>query len=58
MNWIAPQLAGLVAAAGVAYLMTLAGVGKHALEWRYVTRRCPACGRHLEPRRACGRCTS
>jgi NADH pyrophosphatase NudC (nudix superfamily) len=55
MTLIAPQLAGLVAAAGVAYLMTVAGVGKHVLEWRRSSRRCPSCGRHIDAR-VCGRC--
>jgi hypothetical protein len=37
-----------VSAAGVAYLMALAGVEKSALEWRRRRRTCPSCGRHLQ----------
>ena len=44
-----------VASTGVGALMLLAGVEKHALEWRRRRRICPSCGRQLE-RHACG-CT-
>ena len=53
-----PQLAGLFAATtGVGFLMMLAGVQKHALEWRRRRRSCPSCGRHIEER-VCSRCTA
>lgn len=56
MNAISPQLAGLFAAStGVGFLMMLAGVEKHALEWRRRRRCCPACGRAIEAR-VCGNC--
>lgn len=32
-------------AAGVAYLMMVAGVSKRALEWKRASRICPSCGR-------------
>jgi hypothetical protein len=35
----------VVVAAAVAYLMTLAGVEKRAIEWKRASRRCPSCGR-------------
>jgi hypothetical protein len=40
---------------GIGYLMTVAGLGKGALELRRRTRTCPSCGRHIEARvcRAC-----
>jgi NADH pyrophosphatase NudC (nudix superfamily) len=31
-------------------LMMVAGVGKHALEWRRRRRVCPSCGRQIEGR--------
>jgi hypothetical protein len=33
--------------------MLLAGVHKHALEWRRRKRTCPSCGRHIDGR-GCG----
>ena len=51
-----PQIAvPAVASTGVAVLMLLAGVEKHALEWRRRRRICPSCGRRLDGW-ACG-CT-
>jgi NADH pyrophosphatase NudC (nudix superfamily) len=51
-----PQLTvTAVASTGVGALMLLAGVQKHALEWRRRRRFCPSCGRQLEGG-ACG-CT-
>jgi hypothetical protein len=35
----------LVLVLAVAYLMILAGIDRHALERRRMTRICPACGR-------------
>ena len=41
-----PHVAGLfVMTTGIGALMMLAGVGKHALEWRRRRRVCPSCGR-------------
>ena len=58
MSTVTPQLAGLFAATtGVGFLMMLAGVQKHALEWRRRRRNCPSCGRHIE-QRVCSRCTA
>jgi hypothetical protein len=39
----------------IGYLMTVAGLGKSALELRRRSRICPSCGRHIEARvcRAC-----
>jgi hypothetical protein len=45
-----------VSAAGVGYLMALAGVQKSALEWRRRRRTCPSCGRYL--RHGICRCTA
>jgi hypothetical protein len=43
-----PHVAGFFAmTTGVGALMMLAGVGKHALEWRRRKRVCPSCGRDL-----------
>ena len=41
----------------IGYLMTLAGLGKGALELRRRSRTCPSCGRHIQARvcRACVR---
>jgi hypothetical protein len=36
---------------GVGVVMLLQGLSKHALERR--TSRCPNCGRHVKPGRAC-----
>jgi NADH pyrophosphatase NudC (nudix superfamily) len=52
-----PHIAALMlstAAAGL--LMTLAGVGKNALEWRQRRRICPSCGRQLR-HDVCGCCS-
>jgi hypothetical protein len=40
---------------GIGYLMTVAGLGKSALELRRRSRTCPSCGRHIQARvcRAC-----
>jgi uncharacterized protein (TIGR03382 family) len=35
----------IIAASGVGFLMTWAGLGKNALEWRRRDRFCPSCGR-------------
>jgi hypothetical protein len=49
-----PQIAAAaVASTGAGALMLLAGVEKHALEWRRRRRVCPSCGRRLDGR-ACG----
>jgi hypothetical protein len=51
-----PNLAIIVAVTcGVGYLMTIAGLGKSALELRRRERTCPSCGRHIQARvcRAC-----
>jgi hypothetical protein len=48
---IDPQLAVVLATTtGAAFLMTLAGVQKRALEWRNRRRVCPSCGRRSESR--------
>ena len=36
----------LLLTAGVAYLMTAAGVSKRALEWKHRDGVCPSCGRN------------
>ncbi len=38
---------------GVGFLMLVAGLEKHMLEWRRAARRCPSCGRRIEAR-TCG----
>jgi hypothetical protein len=49
-----PHLVGLFAgSAGVAILMTLAGVQKSALEWKYRRKICPSCGRDLRSHCVC-----
>jgi NADH pyrophosphatase NudC (nudix superfamily) len=46
-----PDLALLFATTtGAAYLMTIAGVHKRALEWRRRRRWCPSCGRQIQGR--------
>ena len=46
-----PQIAvTAVASTGAGALMLLAGVQKHALEWRRRRRVCPSCGRRLDGR--------
>jgi hypothetical protein len=46
MMTIDPHVAALVVATtGIGFLMTVAGVGKNALEWRRRDRVCPSCGR-------------
>ena len=40
---------------GIGYLMTVAGLGKGALELRRRTRTCPGCGRRIQAR-VCGAC--
>jgi hypothetical protein len=58
MTGLTPQLLGmLVATSGVGFLMAMAGLQKHALEWRRRDRSCPACGRRIEAR-VCAHCTS
>jgi hypothetical protein len=42
---------------GIGYLMTVAGLGKGALERRRRQRVCPSCGRQIQAR-VCGTCTS
>jgi hypothetical protein len=42
---------------GIGYLMTVAGLGKGALERRRRQRVCPSCGRQIQAR-VCGACTS
>jgi hypothetical protein len=57
MIGITPHLAALLAATtGVGFLMVVAGVQKHALEWRRQQRVCPSCGREIEAR-VCAHCT-
>ena len=52
-----PQLAAAFAATtGIGFLMVLAGVQKHMLEWRRTQRTCPSCGRRIAGR-TCG-CTT
>jgi hypothetical protein len=41
----------------VGYLMTIAGLGKNALELRRRQRICPSCGRRIHAR-VCHACTS
>ena len=51
-----PNIAILAAVSwAVGYLMTVAGVGKSALEWKRRRRVCPSCGRLIDARvcRAC-----
>jgi hypothetical protein len=42
--------ASAFASTGIGALMLLAGVEKHALEWRRRRRVCPSCGRQLDGR--------
>jgi hypothetical protein len=35
----------ILAAAGAIYVLMIAMVEKHALEWKHRTRVCPSCGR-------------
>ena len=51
-----PNIASLaVITCCIGYLMTVAGLGKSALELRRRSRTCPSCGRHIQARvcRAC-----
>jgi hypothetical protein len=51
---LAPQIALLFAlTTGVGWLMILAGIGKHSLDWRRGRRVCPGCGRERTDR-GCG----
>jgi hypothetical protein len=45
----------MVVTCGVGYLMTIAGLGKNALELKRRQRICPSCGRRIQARvcRAC-----
>jgi hypothetical protein len=50
------NIAALVAVTwAVGYLMTLAGLGKSALEWKRRRRVCPSCGRQIQAR-VCSAC--
>jgi hypothetical protein len=42
---------------GIGYLMTVAGLGKNALELKRRHRVCPSCGRRIQAR-VCHACTS
>jgi hypothetical protein len=46
----------VVLTCGVGYLMVVAGVHKHMLEWRRPARICPGCGRALQER-VCSFCS-
>jgi hypothetical protein len=49
-----PQITVTAAAsAGIGAMMLVAGVQKHALEWRRRRRICPSCGRQVHGR-VCG----
>jgi hypothetical protein len=49
-----PELAALFATTtGAAFLMTIAGIQKRALEWKKRRRLCPSCGRVIQGR-TCG----
>jgi NADH pyrophosphatase NudC (nudix superfamily) len=51
---LAPQIAVLFAlTTAVGWLMILAGIGKHSLDWRRGRRFCPGCGRERTDR-GCG----
>jgi len=53
-----PNIALLVAVTcGVGYLMTVAGLGKSALELKRRHRVCPSCGRRIQAR-VCRACSS
>jgi hypothetical protein len=47
----------MVVTCGVGYLMTIAGLGKNALELKRRQRTCPSCGRRIQAR-VCRTCTS
>ena len=47
----------MVVTCGVGYLMTIAGLGKNALELKRRQRTCPSCGRRIQAR-VCHTCTS
>ncbi len=57
MTTLTPELAALATTSGVAFLMLVAGVQKHVLEWRRRQRSCPACGRQIE-HRVCSSCAA
>jgi NADH pyrophosphatase NudC (nudix superfamily) len=52
-----PNITILAVSCGVGYLMTVAGLGKSALELRRRQRFCPSCGRQIESR-VCSVCTA
>jgi hypothetical protein len=53
-----PNIAILAAVTcGIGYLMTVAGLGKNALELRRRHRVCPSCGRRIQAR-VCHTCTN
>jgi hypothetical protein len=47
----------MVVTCGVGYLMTIAGLGKNALELKRRQRICPSCGRRIQAR-VCRACSS
>jgi hypothetical protein len=47
----------MVVTCGAGYLMTIAGLGKNALELKRRQRICPSCGRRIQAR-VCRACTS
>jgi hypothetical protein len=47
----------MVVTCGAGYLMTIAGLGKNALELKRRQRICPSCGRRIQSR-VCRACTS
>jgi hypothetical protein len=54
---LAPNIAALATVTcGIGYLMTVAGLGKGALELRRRTRVCPSCGRRIQAR-VCSACS-
>jgi hypothetical protein len=52
-----PNIAFIALTCGVGYLMTIAGLGKSALELKRRERFCPSCGRQITAR-VCAACTS
>jgi hypothetical protein len=52
-----PNITFVALSCGVGYLMTVAGLGKRALELKRRERLCPSCGRQITAR-VCAGCTS
>jgi len=52
-----PNIAMIALSCGIGCLMTVAGLGKSALELRRRERLCPSCGRRITAR-VCSACTS